>query len=161
MKKKEEKRDISESEVLIYGAYAQVAYSLQHSNHTQLTYKGVTLTWMIATYIGIGYSPSSLEVNLPLNPLLIVATICLVSLLVVSAIWYLDLVVEEKKIASAVLNGLALEKKYSRLLPKAYHNVVEMNYLLGYVSMKSIYYIAFASILLLTICSSVAAYLFI
>ena len=129
MTSKKEK-EVSEEDILVYGAYAKVSYSLQHSNNTQLTYKGATLTWIIATYIGIGYSPSSMEVNLPLNPMFIVAIICLASLLVVCGIWYLDLIVEEKKIASAVHNGLMLEKKHA-ILPKVFHNVVKMNYLLG------------------------------
>ncbi len=159
--KKNEENSMSDDDILIFGAYTRIAYSLQHSNCTQLTYKKATLTWIIATYVGIGYSPSSFEVNLPLNPLLAIATICLASLLVLIGIWYLDLIVEEKKIASAVHNGIQLEKKYPKLLPNTYQNVVNMNYLLGYVFMKSVFYLAFASILLITICASVTSYLFI
>lgn len=154
---KDELQPLSEDDMLIYGRYAKVAYSLQNSNRTQLTYKGATLTWIIATYIGIGYSPSSFEVNLPFNSLLVVVSICGASLLVLGGIWYLDLIVEEKKIAKSVHNGLALEEKHS-LLPKAYHNIVKMNYLLGYVSKKSIFYLAWATILLLTICASTTTY---
>jgi len=150
---------ISEDDMLIYGRYAKVAYNLQSSNRTQLTYKTATLTWIIATYIGIGYSPSSFEVSLPFNSLLVVSSICVASLLVLSGIWYLDLIVEEKKIAKAVHNGLALEEKYS-FLPRAYHNIVKMNYLLGYVSKKSLFYLAWASILLLTICAAETMYFF-
>lgn len=161
MGKKEDTKVLSEEDVLTYGAYVRVAYSLQRSNRAQLTYKGIALTWIIATYVGIGYSPSSFEVNLPFNPLLLVSVICLASLLVLGAIWYRDLIVEEKKIAAAVHKGIMLEKKHPILLPQAYHNVVKMNYLLGYVSKKSVFYVAFASILLITICAAVTAYLFI
>jgi|GEM_PF-5257420 len=157
--KKDELQPLSENDMLVYGRYAKVAYSLQNSNRTQLTYKEATLTWIIATYIGIGYSPSSFEVNLPFNSLLVIVSICVASLLVLVGIWYLDLIVEEKKIAKAIHNGLALEEQYL-LLPRVYHNVVKMNYLLGYVSKKSIFYLAWASILLLTICASAATYFF-
>lgn len=157
--KKGELQPLSENDMLVYGRYAKVAYNLQNSNRTQLTYKGATLTWVIATYIGIGYSPSSFEVSLPFNSLLVVVSICVASLLVLGGIWYLDLIVEEKKIAKTVHNGLALEEKHP-VLPKVYHNVVKMNYLLGYVSKKSIFYLAWASILLLTICASATTYFF-
>jgi high-affinity Fe2+/Pb2+ permease len=121
---KEELQSISEEDLLVYGRYAKVAYHLKISNRTQQTYKEATMTLIIATYIGIGYSPSSFEVNLPLNALLVISLICVASLLVLGGIWYLDLIVEEKKIAKAVHNGLALEKKYS-FLPRAFHNVVK------------------------------------
>jgi hypothetical protein len=149
---------VSEEDVLVYARYAKVAYNLQNSNRTQLTYKNAALTWIIATYIGIGYAASSYEVSLPFNSMLVIITICIASLLVLSGIWYLDLVVEEKKIAKSVHNGLAIEDKYS-LLPQAYHNVTKMNYLLGYVSKKSIFYLAWATILLLTIGASATTYL--
>src|SRR6185436_7072571 len=147
-KNKDDLQPISENDLLIYARYAKVAYNLQNSNYTQLTYKTVTLTWMIATYVGIIYAASSFEVSLPFNSLLVVVSICLGSLLVIGGIWYLDLIVEEKKIAKTVRNGLALEEKHA-VLPKAYHNVATMNYLLGYVSKKSIFYLSWASILLL------------
>ncbi len=156
---KETVQPLSEEDILVYGRYAKVAYNLQHSNRTQLTYKSATLTWIIATYVGIGYSPSSFEVDLPYNALLVVSSICLASLLVLSGIWYLDLIVEEKKIAKAVHNGIILEKEYE-FLPKAYHNVLKLNILLGYVSKKSFFYLSWSTILLLTVCGSATTYLF-
>lgn len=156
---KELQGTLPEESVLVYARYTKVAYSLQNSNHTQLTYKSATLTWMVATYIGIGYSPSSFEVSLPFNSLLVVVSICVASFLVLVSIWYLDLIVEEKKIAKAVHNGLTLEERYP-FLPKSYHNVVKMNYLLGYVSRKSVFYLAWASILILTMCASTTTYFF-
>lgn len=160
MKEKNEDNSFTEEELLIFGAYAEVAFSLQKSNRSQVIYKGLAITWIIATYIGVGYCPSSYEVNLPLDPFLLVASIGVVSFLVLGAICYRDLVIEEKKIASAVHEGIVLEERYLHLLPQVYHNVVEMNDLLGYVFRKFIFYISFASILIVTISASVAAYLF-
>lgn len=153
--------ELSENDLLVYGAYAKVAYSLQRSNSAQLTYKNLAITWVIATYIGVGYSPSSNEITLPFSPLLAIPGICFASLLVLASIWYRDLIVEEKKIAVAVHQGIVLEKNYPDLLPQVYHSVLKMNYLLGYVSKKSIFYICFASILLITVFADVTSYLFI
>lgn len=160
MKKAEKSNALTEEDLLAYGAYCQVAVALQHSNRIQLTYKAITSTWLLATFIGIGYSLSSIEVNLPLHPMLIVTILSVASFFVITLIWYLDLIVQEKNIASAVYAGLKLEKEYS-WLPKAYHNVVGMHLLFSYVTMKSIFYLGCATLLLLTMGSSLTFYIFI
>lgn len=93
---KQQKDEITEDELLIYGAYGRIAYSLRHSNYVQLTYKFIMFTWLMANFIGIGYIISSEEINLPIHPFLFVPVICLASLLVVGIVWHLDLIVEEK-----------------------------------------------------------------
>jgi len=158
-KKKKNPAALTEEELLIYGAYVRVAVSLQHSNRMQLTYKGITLTWLLATFIGIGYSLSSREVNLPLNSFIVVSVISVASSLIIGIIWYLDLIVQEKTIASAVHRGLNLEKE-NKWLPRAYHNVVDMHHLIGYVSRKSVFYFGCMSILVLTIFGSLSGYLY-
>lgn len=87
------------------------------------------------------------------------AILCFASLLVTGLIWYLDLIVQEKKIATAVYMGLSLEKKHSEL-PRAYHNVVYMHPFLGYIFMKCIFYWGCTLILLLAICVALSTYLF-
>lgn len=158
MNKSKNKNGVSEDDMLTFGKYLQVATLLQHSNRIQLKYKLTAFTWFLATFIGIGYALSTLEVNLPCHPFLIVAVLCIASLCVIGIIWYLDIVVQEKNIASAVHHGLALENQHS-FLPKTYHSVVQMSYLSGYVSTKSVFYIGLTVILILTICYVVASYL--
>lgn len=158
MKKSKNKNQISETDLLTYGKYLLVGTFLQHSNRIQLRYKMTTFTWFIATFIGVGYSLSDMEINLPFHPLLISAVLCLASLFVIGIIWYLDIIVQEKNIASAVHQGLSLEEKNS-WLPKIYQNIVRMHYLLGYVSMKSVFYMGCAAILCLTMCYTVTSYL--
>jgi hypothetical protein len=150
---------ITEDVLLTYGAYVRVAASLQHSNRIQMTYKGLTITWLLATFIGIGYTLSSIEVSLPFNHFLIVTALCVASAFVIGLIWYLDLFVQEKKIASAVHSGLSLENLHP-WLPRAYHNVVHMHYLFSYVAMKSVFYVGSLSILIFTICASISAFLY-
>ncbi|NGX36942.1 MAG: hypothetical protein K1000chlam2_00088 [Chlamydiae bacterium] len=160
MSKKTTSNAISEDELLAYGAYVRVAYSLQHSNIIQFAYKSITLTWFIATYIAVGYTLSSLEINLPLNPLFIVSIICLASLLVIGVIWYLDLIVEEKKIASVIHKGINLEESNPEILPQACHSVVRMQFLSNYILMKSTFYLGICSILILTISAVTTLFLF-
>ena len=77
MKKSKNKNQISETDLLTYGKYLLVGTFLQHSNRIQLRYKMTTFTWFIATFIGVGYSLSDMEINLPFHPLLISAVLCL------------------------------------------------------------------------------------
>lgn len=150
---------VTEDEMLVYGKYLQVATILRHSNRIQLRYKLTTFTWFLATFIGVGYSLSNLEVNLPFHPFLIAALLCFASLLVIGVIWYLDIIVHEKNIAIAVHQGLNLETEHP-WLPQTYHNVVRLNYLLRYVSMKSVFYLGFSTILLLNIGFCICSYLY-
>ena len=151
-------QEIREDDVLTYGKYLQVGLLLQHSNRIQLRYKMLTSTWFLATFIGVGYTLSNVEVNLPFHPFIIVSTLCLASLFVIGIIWYLDLILQEKNIASAVFLGLDLETKHP-WLPQVYHNVTQIQKLLTYVSMKSMFYLGCASILILTVSYSATSYL--
>ncbi len=143
MVRSKSKNKIIEDDLLAYGKYLQVAIFLQHSNRIQLKYKLTTFTWFLATFIGVGYSLSNMEVNLPFHPFLLAPVLCVASLCVIGIIWYLSIIVQEKNIATAVHQGLYLEEKHA-WLPKTYHNIVQMQYLLGYVSMKSVFYLGCA-----------------
>ncbi len=159
MKSTKLEKEISEDHVLTYGKYLQVASYLQHSNYIQLRYKMITFTWLLATFIGTGYTLSSVEVNLPFQPFLIVSVLCMASLCVIGIIWYLDIIVQEKNIATAVHQGLYLEVK-NPWLPRTYNSIVNMNYLSGYVSSKSVFYLGCTMILVLTISYSITSYLY-
>lgn len=151
---------ITEDDLLIYGSYQEVAASLQYSNNCQLNYRMLTFTWLLATFIGIGYTLSSVEVNLPFHPLIIVVILSIASLLVIGIIWYLDLIVQEKNIASAVNAGLRLEER-TAWLPKAYTNVVELSELFSYVKQKSYFYLGAACLLVVTASASLTFYFYV
>jgi hypothetical protein len=164
MEKERERKDdaepITEEDLLVYGAYGRIAYSLRHSNNVQLMYKLITFTLFLATLIGVGYLVSSREIDLPFPPLLIVPIVCIFSLLIIFIIWKLDLIVEEKKIASAVHRGIKTEKKHSGL-PGPYHNVVALQPLPGYITLKTFFYLGWSFILVITMCGSISAFLYI
>lgn len=149
---------LTEEDYLAYGKYLQVGILLQHSNRIQLRYKILTLTWFLATFIGVGYALSTVEITLPVQPTLIASLMCIASLCVIGFIWYLDVILQEKNIATAVFQGLNLEEKHA-WLPQAYHNVVHMHYLFRYISMKSVFYLGCATILVLTVACLTTFYL--
>ncbi len=158
MKEKHTKKAL-EKDLLVYGAYLQVASALQYSNNIQLRYKTITSMWLMATFIGAGYSLSSVEVNLPIHPLLVVPILCFASTFIILLIWYLDLIVQEKAIASAFLTGVELEKEHD-WLPQVYRVVMNFNLPLNYITMKSSFYLGMITIESLAITASLGFYLY-
>lgn len=150
---------LTEDHLLNYAAFIQVIDSLQHYNRIQVTYRIFASTWLLATFFGIGYSLSSYEVNLPFNPLLIVALICLASAIGIFLIWYMDLIITERFIATIVYQGIDLENQ-NPWLPQILNNVVQLTSLLGYVSLKSVFYIGCFIILTSTVGAAISIYLY-
>lgn len=151
------KREPTEDNLLIYGAYSQIAEFLQHYNGIQATYRTFASSWLLATFIGIGYSLSSKEIGLPFHPLVTVAFICLASTTGVILIWYMDLIVCEQSIAAVVYEGIELEKK-NAWLPRYYHNINRIGSLLSYVNLKSFFYLGCIAILFITIAVALTIY---
>lgn len=148
-----------EDRLLVYGAYLQVGSALQYSNRIQLRYKAITSTWLMATFIGSGYVLSSVEVNLPLHPFLVVPILCFASTFIILLIWYLDLIVQEKAIASAIFTGVELENEHD-WLPQVYNVVLNYNMPLNYITMKSSFYLGVITIQSIAITSSLGVYLY-
>lgn len=149
---------VLEQDLLVYGAYTQIVESLQHYNRVQAIYRTFISTWLLATFVGIGYVLSSYETNLPFHPLVTVAFICLASAMGVFLVWFMDLIVCEQQIAASVFEGIELEKTH-KWLPKFYHNIQGMCGLVSYINMKSIFYIGCQTILIITGGSSVTVYI--
>lgn len=148
---------VPENRLLAYGAYTQIAESLQHYNRVQAIYRSFVSTWLIATFIGIGYSLSSFEINLPFHPLLTIAFICTASTMGISLVWYMDLIVCEQQIAASVFEGIELEKMHP-WLPRFYNNIKDMRGLISYVNLKNIFYIGCFTILITTAGASITIY---
>jgi len=153
-------KKVTESKLITYGIYSHILESFQHYNRIQVTYRTFVSTWILATFIGIGYSLSSLEVDLPVHPLIIVTLICFASFCGISLIYYMDLIVTERSIVVLVHESLEMEKK-NPWLPQVIHTCDEINHLLGYVNMKSIFYLGCYMILFLTLAFSIILFSFI
>ncbi|HSW85913.1 MAG TPA: hypothetical protein VLG49_00275 [Rhabdochlamydiaceae bacterium] len=150
-------KKVSEDQLLTFGAYSQIATFLQHYNGIQVTYKTFASSWLLATFIGIGYALSVNEVNLPFHPLIIIAFVALASSTGIFLIWYLDLIICEQSIAAVLYEGIEMEKKYP-WLPRYYNNVNDNCKLLSYINLKSFFYIGCIGILFITMGASLAYY---
>lgn len=150
-------KDVSEDKLLAYGSYSQIADLLQHYNSIQATYRTFASTWLLATFIGIGYALASREVNIPFHPLVVVAFISLASATGIFLMWHMDLIVCEQSIAATVHGGIELEKQ-NPWLPRYYHNINRMGTLMGYIKLKALFYIGCLSILFITMGASLTFY---
>lgn len=150
-------RRVPESQILSYGAYCHIAEFLQHYNRIQSAYRTFASTWILATFVGMGYALSNKGLDLPFHPLIAVSFIALASATGIFLIWYLDLIVCEQSIATVVHAGIEMESVH-RWLPRYYHNVNYLSKLLGYINSKSIFYIGLLSILFITMGSALTVY---
>jgi hypothetical protein len=141
---KTKKKNNLEDQIIAYEAYVQTIDRLQHFNRMQTTYRTFASTWLLGTFFAIGYSLSSRE-NLPFSPLIVVALLCLASSAGIVLIWYMDLMMCERMIATALFEGLEYEKKYS-WIPKIHQSSHVFHSLWGYVHLKSLFYIGYFAI---------------
>jgi hypothetical protein len=153
-------KKISEHQLIIYAAYTQIFDVLQHYNKMQTAYRGFTSTWLLASFIGIGYALSSLHLSIVIPGLILVFLISLASTSGVFLIWYLDLIVCEKFIATSVSEGLELEEKFD-WLPKFYSNIGQLSSYIGYINQKSLFYLGIYLIQFTVINLSACAYTFV
>jgi len=149
---------IHEKDLLAYSSFMQIIDNLQHYNRIQVAYRLLASTWLLASFFGIGYSLSSYEVNLPFNPLITVALICVGSCMGIFLIWYMDLIVCERFIATIVYQGIDLEKQ-NAWLPQILHSVNQIRSWLGYVNSKLVFYIGCFAIILIALGTSISIFL--
>lgn len=159
VKSDSKKNDIDTFEDLqiAYEGYSLAIERLQHFNHLQTTYKTFAFTWIAATFFAIGYSLSAQEVNLPLHPLIIVSALCIASSIGIILIWYMDLILCERMIATALFEALDYEEKHD-WIPKIHQTSNLFHKLWGYVHIKDIFYTGCIGILYITMSLSLAFY---
>ncbi|NGX56377.1 MAG: hypothetical protein K1060chlam5_00615 [Candidatus Anoxychlamydiales bacterium] len=110
----------ADDESLAYGFYSMLITYEDHYNNIQNKYKGLTITWVLATFIAIGYMLSGYEKALFINPLLIILFLTILSSFGVCLLWFLDAGVYESLIFSIWQETHKLEEKHSSL-GKSHH----------------------------------------
>lgn len=99
-----------------------------HYNVLQNKYKGLATTWVVATFMGIGYLLSGYEVGISFNLYLSVMFICLISSIGIFLLWHLDAGLYHKFLESIFFEVLKMEKEYP-LIGKSHHNIMKLHYL--------------------------------
>jgi hypothetical protein len=111
---------------LMYGIYTKLIAYENHYNNIQNKYKSLASTWMVATFIGIGYLLSGIEVSIPFNTYIAIMFLCLLSAEGILLLWFLDAGVYFRLIEAIFVETYFLEKKYP-FLGEYHHNILKLH----------------------------------
>jgi len=140
--------------------YSDLILYENHYNVLQNKYKGLASTWIVATFIGIGYVLSGYEVGISINIFLTIMFLTMLSGAGIYLIWFLDAGVYYKFIESIFFEVIKLEDKYP-FLGKSHHNIVKLHdYEIDPHTFHGVFYSSFILFLLTTsaICLSIYLY---
>lgn len=113
-------------EDIAYGLYTKLIGYENHYNLLQNRYKNLALTWLLSTFIAIGYLISGQEEGLPLNILLAIMILGFLASIGIFLLWFLDTGVYHKLIESIFHEILILEEKYP-IVGKYHHNILKLH----------------------------------
>lgn len=101
---------------LMFALHAHLKQFELHLDSITNKYKTLSLFWLLATYVAIGFLFSVESKNLQINPLLTVGATCLFGIIGVSTLWYIDIHTIHKFIGAFFIEGINMERKYKFLL---------------------------------------------
>ncbi|MBX9703349.1 MAG: hypothetical protein K2X39_04270 [Silvanigrellaceae bacterium] len=154
----ENEEEYFESQLFAFESYAQIIDRLQHFNKMQTAYRIYAFMWVVVTFIGIIYTLSPNEESWFFDRSLVVIFICLASCSGVFLLWYMDLMICERKIATALFQGYDYESKYE-WIPKISLSSNIFHSLWGYVYLKTFFYAGIFAILVITFGVALTMYL--
>jgi len=109
---------------LYYGINSKLRVYQYHYNASKVKNKLVSMTWIIASFVGFGYLLSGQEVGLPLNTLTTISLLACLSTIGLMLLWFLDVVVYHRLIESIFTEQLILEDTFPGLSSTHHHMVI-------------------------------------
>lgn len=113
----------AKDKILAYGLYVKLQKYKSHYYTVKLRYKILASTWIIATFIGLGYLLSGYEIGLPTTNLTGVVGIGILSSIGLSLLYYLDIFIYHRILHTIFLEAMHYEKKYDFLPPMSLDNL--------------------------------------
>lgn len=107
---------------IAYGLYSKIESYQSHYNAVKTKYKVLGLTWILATFAGIGYLLAGKEVGLPISKLIAISLLCLVSSSGLLLIYFLDISIYHRLLEALYRGALELENK-NPFLAKTNHTM--------------------------------------
>ena len=96
---------------LNYGLYTKLNEFESHLETISTKYKQIALTWLLATFAGIGFLLSVQTAQLPVNHLVAVSLIAMIGLLGVTLLWHLDVNIYNLFWTAVFIEEIRMEKK--------------------------------------------------
>ena len=112
----------TDPESIAYGIFSILVSYEDHYNNIQNKYKGLTITWVIATFVSIGYLLSDYEKALNIDSLLIILFLTILASQGIFLLWFLDAGIYDKLIESIWKEIYKLEENFP-IIGKSHHLV--------------------------------------
>ncbi|NGX36297.1 MAG: hypothetical protein K1000chlam1_01138 [Candidatus Anoxychlamydiales bacterium] len=116
----------ADPESLAFGLFSMLVTYEDHYNNIQNKYKGLSITWVIATFVSIGYLLSGYEKALNIDSLLIILFLTILASQGIFLIWFIDAGVYHKLISSIWLEIYKIEENHPEI-GKSHHLVLELH----------------------------------
>jgi len=104
---------LGSEESINYGLYSKLNSYEYHYNSIKVRYKLLSLTWLIAAFIGYGYLISGEEVGLPFSSFAGIAILSLLASVGIGLLCFLDIGIYHRFIEAIYNEHIRLEKKPS------------------------------------------------
>lgn len=139
--------------------YVLIAYE-NHYNIIQMRYKQVAISWALATFIGIGYLLSGVEVTLPIDIKLAIMFLCLFAAEGIFLLWFLDINVYYKLIESIFSETIKFETKHDFIV-KTHYNMQNLQKIQSEPhKFHGLFYLIFIGFFIFVAAASLIMYLF-
>ena len=103
------------NKTFLYGIYIKLSYFENHFDNIATRYRNIALTWLLATYAGIGFLLSTETETLIIDHLLAVLLICFIGMLGITLIWHLDVNVYHRFWTALFAEEVIMEEQYAFL----------------------------------------------
>jgi hypothetical protein len=150
---------ITDNDKLIaYGLFVKMQKLKMHYYSIKLRYKILASTWILASFIGLGYLISGKEIGLPTDLFTGIISVGILAAIGISLLYFFDIFIYHRLLHVIFVVSMDFEKKY-KFLPQLSHDAVSLFYKRAVrpISLDSLYYSFF--ILLFLLISNFALYL--
>lgn len=100
------------TKTFLYGIYTKLTHFERHFDIITTRYRNIALTWLLATYAGIGFLLSTETQTLIIDHLLAVIFICFIGMLGVALIWHLDMNVYHRFWTALFVEEVIMEEQH-------------------------------------------------
>lgn len=134
-------------ERLALGLYSQLKFQKDHFSNMQNRYRGLTSTWLLAAFAGIGFLITC-YIQLPFSVLLGILLLCVCSIFGITLLWFLDVVLYQRFWIATVLELAKLENAHS-WLPRTNANTLVIRKSKKYRTFQSYFYIGINAVFII------------
>lgn len=111
---------------IAFGLHSKLTSYENHYNIIQNKYKGLAVTWFLATFLAIGYVLSGFEENLPISMVLIISFLCMIAAIGIFLLWYIDSGIYFRMI-EAIFNEIILIEDSFPVTGQSHHNMIKLH----------------------------------